>query len=402
MGKNAVCLATMALLCVMIEPLQSHASDLINGVRPDQGHATGSIATKCTDLINQQFDRSYNVDLTFWNVGQQGGDQYKNLTMILTGVDDNVQCTLGTRTYTTTFEGGPNGSVAGNGDYWQMKLVDGRAFDMTLSGHHASIPVDNPSIFNGWVETTDKREDSGAGFSDLMGQVEVNYPDANGNYDEENWTSAKLVQGQTFPVGTHIKTFENSSAIISFADASSFTLKPESEIIISSARDEVGTKVILKMLIGNMWANIKKMAKDGSMQVEMSQAVAGIKGTTFVVEETGTTSTLKVIEGTVEFTSLSIGNVATVTTGQHVTATTTGLSAADSLDPSVYLDDATRATAVATASDRASSSNPNNVSTQTVTTPNTVSADYLVVIGIVVIILIGSVSIMMLRKKQKK
>jgi len=42
------------------------------------------------------------------------------------------------------------------------------------------------------------------------------------------------------------------------------------------------------------------MITEGTMEVEMSQAVAGIKGTIFVVEETGSESILKVIDGEVE------------------------------------------------------------------------------------------------------
>ncbi len=41
----------------------------------------------------------------------------------------------------------------------------------------------------------------------------------------------------------------------------------------------------------------------------MNQAVAGIKGTTFVCEETGSKSTLKVLEGVVNLTSKKTGKV---------------------------------------------------------------------------------------------
>jgi len=54
------------------------------------------------------------------------------------------------------------------------------------------------------------------------------------------------------------------------------------------------------MLAGKVWTNVKQMVTEGTMDVEMSQAVAGIKGTTFIVEETGSESILKVIEGEVE------------------------------------------------------------------------------------------------------
>ena len=158
-------------------------------------------------------------------------------------------------------------------------------------------------------------EDSGARFSDLAGQVEINDPQPDGSYDPEDWHSARL--DQVLPVDTHIRTKAKSGAILSFADATTFHLKPESEIVLSSASSKDST---LKLLAGNLWANITKMAKDGSMEVEMSQAVASIKGTTFIVSDDLISSTLQVIEGTVTFT-VTGGAQAIVTTGQQVTAT---------------------------------------------------------------------------------
>jgi hypothetical protein len=131
----------------------AYADNPINGVTPTQGHASGSITAKCYELYSDKtYIRSYNVVVDFWNVGKLGGEQYQTLTMTLTGVGDNLDCFLGGTTLTSTFEGGPNGIVAGNGDAWKMKLVDGRAFDLTLGDYSASIPVENPEIFDGWVE----------------------------------------------------------------------------------------------------------------------------------------------------------------------------------------------------------------------------------------------------------
>jgi hypothetical protein len=68
------------------------------------------------------------------------------------------------------------------------------------------------------------------------------------------------------------------------------------------------------------------------MEVDMSQAVAGIKGTTFVLGETGSTSTLKVIEGTVAFTSKATGQTVAVSAGQTAQADKAGLSAVTSFE----------------------------------------------------------------------
>jgi hypothetical protein len=43
----------------------------------------------------------------------------------------------------------------------------------------------------------------------------------------------------------------------------------------------------LKLVAGNGLYQFQKMITNGTKEVEMSQCVAGIKGTTFVCEETG-------------------------------------------------------------------------------------------------------------------
>lgn len=164
--------------------------------------------------------------------------------------------------------------------------------------------------------------DSGARFTSLSREVEVR-PEAY----KDNWNPAMM--DTQLCVGDHVRTSEDSSAIIGFSDLSSFRLGPESEIVVTlpPARDSK-----LKLLLGNIWVNVKKMANNGTMEVDMSQAVAGIKGTTFVLAETGTTSTLKVIEGTVAFTANATGQTVEVSTGQTAQANKTGLSPVSSFD----------------------------------------------------------------------
>jgi len=73
-------------------------------------------------------------------------------------------------------------------------------------------------------------------------------------------------------VDDHVKTDEDSTAIIAFADLSTFLLKPESEIVVSNPPHHDSK---IGLVLGNIWTNVKKMAKDGTMEVDMSQAVAG-------------------------------------------------------------------------------------------------------------------------------
>jgi len=175
-------------------------------------------------------------------------------------------------------------------------------------------PAFNEVDYEGKVFSKPKRLiDSGARFAGLTGQVDIIF---NGKR-----RAAKM--GEVIPVSAVIVTEEDSSAIISFIDMSNFVVKPETNIIVS-APPEKDSK--LKLVAGKIWANIKKMAKDGTMEVEMNQGVAGIKGTTFVCEEKNGTSVLKVIEGTVDFKSKTNGNIVKVNAGEMIEATTNGLS----------------------------------------------------------------------------
>ena len=170
-------------------------------------------------------------------------------------------------------------------------------------------------------------KDTGMRFSGMTGQVEYLLPGKDPT-DEDNWKLAKLNDAY-FPPGTHVRTQEDSSAILSFADMSTFVLKPESEVILATPP---GKDSKIKMVAGNIWVNVKKMVLEGSMEIEMNQAVAGIKGTTLVLSDDGKTSTLKVIEGKVSFTSKSNGEKVNVVTGSMVSSSSTGLGNIETFD----------------------------------------------------------------------
>ena len=158
--------------------------------------------------------------------------------------------------------------------------------------------------------------DSGTRFSSISGEVGVRP-----HSDETAWKPAKL--SMILEVDNHVKTGEDSSCVLSFSDMTTFTMRPESEIILNTPAEKDSK---LKLLAGKIWINVKKMIKDGSMDIEMNEAVAGIKGTVLVCEENGGSSTVKVIEGTVSFTSKATGEVVTINAGEMATTTASGLS----------------------------------------------------------------------------
>jgi hypothetical protein len=153
--------------------------------------------------------------------------------------------------------------------------------------------------------------DSGVKFSGLNGQIEV-APGKN----LMAWSLAKM--NTVLCVGDHVKTDEDSTAVLSFSDMSTFVMKPETELIIDAPP---GKDNKIKLERGGIWANIKKIAEGGSMSIEMNQAVAGIKGTTLVCEQfPDGNSSLKVIEGEVLLTSKLTRESVSVGAGKKLVA----------------------------------------------------------------------------------
>lgn len=169
-----------------------------------------------------------------------------------------------------------------------------------------------------------QEKDVGMRFSGMAGQVEWRADD-----DPDGWKLCKM--GDKLPVFAHIRTQENSSAILSFSDMSTFVLKPESEVVLDTPP---GPESKIKLVAGNIWVNVKKMVNEGSMSVEMNQAVCGIKGTTFVLSDKDGISSIKVIEGLVDFTSKADGRIEKVATGEAVVADKNGLGIKSMFDVS--------------------------------------------------------------------
>lgn len=297
------------LLYLIIAPHIFAVRSLPAGVQPEpiEGEATGTFP-----------ELRGSGTLTFTNTGGEA----RLVTVCDEPMAPNVKCS-GTDV-TGTFTGGPNGTAvfnAGSGREIKLRLSDGKVFTYATQGISMNFTVTDPSIFDAWVENAGAR-DSGARVSDLSGQVEIACPP-----DLEAWDVMKM--GRVIYVDCHLKTGEDSSAEISFSDMTTFIMKAESEIVIDTPPEKESK---WSLLVGNIWVNVKQMVKNGTMKVHMSQAVAGIKGTRFILTETGSESKIDVEEGTVLFQSKANGKEVTVSAGESVTATGAGLSGKTAFD----------------------------------------------------------------------
>lgn len=177
-------------------------------------------------------------------------------------------------------------------------------------------PAPSPTPTWSWRTYQATATESAVRFGDLWGEVNVRPNDE----DDDAYIFAEL--STPLHHNDRIKTLTRSGAILSFSDMSTFVMKEDTIIVLDIATEH---KSKIMMVAGNVWTNLKKMWTDGSMEIEMNQAVAGIKGTTLICEEANGVSTLKVLEGTVEFTSKATGEAVLVSGGQMVNADEDGL-----------------------------------------------------------------------------
>lgn len=231
------------------------------------------------------------------------------------------------------FSGGPNGVAtftSPEGFTFSVPLKDGRVFDLSIPGVQVHMTVTDPSIFD--IDEEDlpaeydpkaPLTDSGARAADIDGQVEIACPP---NFDA--WDVLK--RNTVIYNHCRLKTGEESTLKISFNSGTAFVMKPETEVIINESTNK---KSNFQLLFGRVWANVKKMAKGEEVGFKGSQAVAGIKGTRFILSDTGSTTKIEVTEGTVAFRSNADGKEAMVAAGEALSATAAGLGEKTSFDP---------------------------------------------------------------------
>lgn len=310
-------------------------------VKPEQGKA--SWRTPVPDSYDGHILGESYTEVLFWNVGAVSNDPAH--AKVLWNNDcarSTVPGCSGGGIIEGTFSGGPNGIITISG--YEYKLHDGKYFETETGGKTFKFNVENPEIFSKYrwsmdesapipeikkgkyeVETTGK-----ARFNDLYGQVEINIPNPDGTYDEEKWDFAKI--DMELPPGTRIKTSEKSGILLTFPDMqTNITVGPNTEIVLIEMDPEKNLMGI-KSPWGKLKANFKKMLKDGSMEVEMSQAIAGIKGTVFSLEGTKDKSTINVMEGRVEFKSKATGQTEMVNAGETLSADAKGLGQKTTFD----------------------------------------------------------------------
>ena len=166
--------------------------------------------------------------------------------------------------------------------------------------------------------------DSKIRFNDFYGEVKIR-PNA-----EEDDSYEFVDLDTVIYEDDRIKTEEDSGAILGLEDMSTYVIKPETVLIIHT---EEGNVSKIEMLAGTMWCNFKKMAEGKSLEIEMSQCVAGINGTTIIAEDNGFESRFSVTKGKSTVTSKINGIEVVVEEGQTVVMDNKGNVLRKELDP---------------------------------------------------------------------
>jgi hypothetical protein len=99
-----------------------------------------------------------------------------------------------------------------------------------------------------------------------------------------------LQQGAEVELEDNLRTGPDGTVKLTLTDQSVLVLGPESELVVERGEFESQerSRVSLKLLVGGVWAKVKKAiaGSDSTFEVSAARAVAGVRGTIFRVDAT--------------------------------------------------------------------------------------------------------------------
>ncbi|PJZ85781.1 lipoprotein LipL45 [Leptospira harrisiae] len=117
-------------------------------------------------------------------------------------------------------------------------------------------------------------------------------------------TEEKAQLGALLKSGDNVVTGDNGKVDIQFADGSSIRISPKSAIDFAKlSMDNSGTTdTQIALVSGKVFAKVNKAKKEDNFTVVTPTAIAGVRGTSFIVEAAeGKPAKVKVVEGAVAF-----------------------------------------------------------------------------------------------------
>ncbi|BDU49801.1 FecR family protein [Haliovirga abyssi] len=182
------------------------------------------------------------------------------------------------------------------------------------------LQEDDTSLEQQLLGTAEKKSGDlmGGSVKDIIGQAVLQYP------NEKVWK--QVYKGMGVKEGTTVVTMENSEAKIELENGAIIDLRPKTQAIFNTLREDPEKKEMtetgIQLFVGKIYSNVKKLVKTGSKyEVKTGSATAGVRGTKFTVavNETGDTE-ITTYEGTVAVTTVQSPEPVFVMAGEKIKA----------------------------------------------------------------------------------
>jgi ferric-dicitrate binding protein FerR (iron transport regulator) len=123
-------------------------------------------------------------------------------------------------------------------------------------------------------------------------------------YDKGDTKGRRLKKGESIKKDQEVKVAEKSRLELRFPDGTVMRLSEKSHLKMSELsfnKETENKNVKVNLSVGKLWAKVKKLATpDSSVEVQTSNAVAGVRGTVYRVNvEEDKSALVKVYDGTV-------------------------------------------------------------------------------------------------------
>jgi formylglycine-generating enzyme required for sulfatase activity len=207
------------------------------------------------------------------------------------------------------------------GNSVKIKNTQGREFILPLNKlsqadqEYAKL-VSQKALFN-LPKPFDERDNWGIIITSVKGKVRVIHASLYSDSKEVKPVPRDAIVGESLPKGSVIVTGPNSETDLLFTNGSIAKLGASSVIVLSefwqkkfqpSAKKVVQTdkevsssRVALKLEVGDLIVDVKKLNKDSSFMVESKLGVAGVRGTQFGLSVNSKSTELAILEGKVGF-----------------------------------------------------------------------------------------------------
>jgi len=243
------------------------------------------------------------------------------------------------------------------GSYVRIKNEAGREFTLPITRFsHADQEYVVEVAARALFQTPEPFENRGKGaiiIASAKGKVSVVPAPRYSGSEEVKPVARDVILGEPLPHGSTILTGANSEADLLLTTGSLARVGPNSKLVLSAfwqndfrasakkvtdLKEETSpSRVVLKLEMGDLVVDVKKLNKESSFMIESPVGVAGIRGTKFGLSANSDSAELAVLEGRVGFLDAN-QKAKSVATAQKVAGSANGAGEVDALPESEKLE----------------------------------------------------------------